>query len=156
MALIEEFLKFLVVKEKVLNNPEFDEPVDAMIYMIISALGFAAGENIFILVPLKYTFFSEIFGISLFRFLGATFLHALCAAVIGFFIGLSFFNEKREWKLVSVGLVLATLLHGLFNFFIMKGEGSLKLLIPSSLLIISAILVSFGFKKLKYNPNNTN
>ena len=27
IALVEEFLKYLVVKEKVLNNPEFDEPV---------------------------------------------------------------------------------------------------------------------------------
>jgi len=31
----------------------------------------------------------------------------------------------------------------------MKGEGSLKLLIPFLLLLISAIFVSFGFKKLK-------
>jgi len=31
----------------------------------------------------------------------------------------------------------------------MKGEGSLKLLIPLLLLSIAAIFVSFGFKKLK-------
>jgi len=149
VALVEEFLKFLVVKEKVLRNPEFDEPIDAMIYMIISALGFAAGENILILVPLKYTLFSEIFGVSLLRFLGATFLHALCAAIIGFFIGLSFFEEKRRGKLIFFGLTLAILLHGFYNFSIMKGEGSLKLLVPLLLLLIAAIFVSFGFKKLK-------
>jgi RsiW-degrading membrane proteinase PrsW (M82 family) len=154
VALVEEFLKFLVVKEKVLQNPEFDEPIDAMIYMIISALGFAAGENILIFVPLHPlwgypTLFSEIFGVSLLRFLGATFLHALASAIIGFFIGLSFFEEKRRGKLIFFGLTLAILLHGFYNFSIMKGEGSLKLLIPSLLLIISAILVSFGFKKLK-------
>ena len=149
VALVEEFLKFLVVKEKVLRNPEFDEPIDAMIYMIISALGFAAGENILILVPLKYTLFSEIFGVSLLRFLGATFLHALCAAIIGFFIGLSFFEEKRRGKLIFFGLTLAILLHGFYNFYIMKGEGSLKLLVPLLLLLIAAIFVSFGFKKLK-------
>jgi len=181
VALVEEFLKFLVVKEKVLRDPEFDEPIDAMIYMIISALGFAAGENILILVPLHPpsgypTFFSEIFGVSLLRFLGATFLHALCAAIIGFFIGLSFFDKDSNpptkegssrfagssplptlppferaprWKLVSVGLVLAIFLHGFYNFSIMKGEGSLKLLIPLFCLLIAAIFVSFGFKKLK-------
>ena len=43
---VEEYFKYLVVRFKVLNSPEFDEPVDAMIYMIIAGLGFAALENI--------------------------------------------------------------------------------------------------------------
>jgi len=154
VALVEEFLKFLVVKEKVLRDPEFDEPIDAMIYMIIAALGFAAGENILILLPLHSlsgypAFFSEIFGVSLLRFLGATFLHALASAIIGFFIGLSLRPRRKEWSLIFFGLILAILLHGLYNFSIMKGEGSLKLLIPLLLLSIAAIFVSFGFKKLK-------
>ncbi|MFQ6083818.1 MAG: PrsW family intramembrane metalloprotease [Candidatus Aminicenantia bacterium] len=162
-ALAEEFLKFLVVKEKVLNSPEFDEPIDAMVYMIIAALGFAAGENILILISagnqgsagggllfsLKSAFFGEIFEISLLRFLGATFLHALSSAIIGFFIGLSFFEKRGRGKLIFVGLILAIILHGFYNFSIIKVEGNLKFLIPSALLIISAIFVSFGFQKLK-------
>jgi len=147
VALVEESLKFLAVKFGVLKNPEFDEPVDAMIYMITAALGFAAVENVLILLNLKPL--SEIFGVSLFRFLGATFLHTLSSGICGFFIGLSFFNTKGRGKLVSIGLFLAILLHGFYNFYIMNGEGSLKLLIPFLLLLISAIFVSFGFKKLK-------
>jgi len=147
VALVEESLKFLAVKFGVLKNPEFDEPVDAMIYMITAALGFAAVENVLILLNLKPL--SEIFGVSLFRFLGATFLHTLSSGICGFFIGLSFFNTKRRWRLVSIGLVLAILLHGFYNFSIMKGEGSLKILIPLLLLLTSAIFVSFGFKKLR-------
>ena len=147
VALVEESLKFLAVKFGVLKNPEFDEPVDAMIYMITAALGFAAVENVLILLNLKPL--SEIFGVSLFRFLGATFLHTLSSGICGFFIGLSFFNTKGRGKLVSIGLFLAILLHGFYNFYIMKGEGSLKLLIPLLLLSIAAIFVSFGFKKLK-------
>jgi len=149
VALVEEILKFLVVKLEVLNDPDFDEPIDAMIYMIISALGFAASENILILFPLKSSFLSQILGISLLRFLGATFLHTLCTAITGFFIGLSFFEKKARRKLIYLGLTLAILLHGFYNFSIMKmGEG-LKVLIPPTLLIISAIFVSFGFKRLK-------
>ena len=147
VALVEESLKFLAVKFGVLKNPEFDEPVDAMIYMITAALGFAAVENVLILLNLKPL--SEIFGVSLFRFLGATFLHTLSSGICGFFIGLSFFNTKGRGKLVSLGLVLAILLHGFYNFYIMKGEGSLKILIPLLLLLTSAIFVSFGFKKLR-------
>ena len=153
VALVEESLKFLAVKFGVLKNPEFDEPVDAMIYMITAALGFAAVENVLILLNLKPL--SEIFGVSLFRFLGATFLHTLSSGICGFFIGLSFFNTKGRGKLVSLGLVLAILLHGFYNFYIMKGEGSLKILIPFLLLTIAAIFVSFGFKRLKKN-NYTN
>jgi RsiW-degrading membrane proteinase PrsW (M82 family) len=42
VALIEELLKYLLVKINVLGHHEFDEPLDTMLYMIIAALGFAA------------------------------------------------------------------------------------------------------------------
>jgi len=54
VALIEEFMKYLVFKIKVSPSPEFDEPIDAMIYMIIIALGFAAFENFLILLGLDF------------------------------------------------------------------------------------------------------
>ena len=149
VALVEEFLKFLVVKWRVFDNPELNEPVDTMLYMIISALGFAAGENLLIFFPLKSIFLSQIVGVSLIRFLGATFLHALSSAIVGFFIGLSFFRKKERIKLISFGLFLAILLHGLYNFSIMEIEGNLRILISFFLLLSSAIFVSFGFKKLK-------
>jgi len=149
VALIEESLKFLVVKDKVLTNPEFDEPVDAMIYMIITALGFAAGENLLVLFPLKSSVFPQIFSISLLRFLGATFLHALVSGILGFFIGLSLRPRGKKWQLIFFGLTLAMLLHGFYNFSIMEIEGNLKILIPSTILIISAFFVSMGFKRLK-------
>ena len=166
VALVEEAVKFLAVKFGVLNNPEFDEPIDAMIYMIIAALGFAAGENILILfttgiessvtntlVPFfGSTFWEVIFKTSLLRFLGATFLHALSAAIVGYFIGLSFFDKKKRTGLLVIGLTLAILLHGFYNFSIIKLEsskGDFKLLIPFGLLVVSAIFVSFGFSHLK-------
>lgn len=154
VALIEEVLKFLVIKEKVLSFPEFDEPVDAMIYSIVAALGFAAGENLLIFLPSKIILFREMLGISLLRFLGATFLHALCAAVFGFFIGLSFFKKEKMSGLVFLGLFLAILLHGTYNLAINKLKEDLKYLyLPIFLLVTVAILVSFGFKKLKTLKN---
>ena len=149
VALIEETLKYSVIKQKVFNNPEFDEPVDAMIYMIVAALGFAAAENLLILFPLQNPFLSEIFEISFLRFLGATFLHALCSAVVGYFIGLSFYRKRERNKLILIGLIIAILLHGFYNFFIIKIEKGLNLLMAFSLLIITAVFVSSGFKKLK-------
>ena len=150
VALVEEVLKYLVVREKVLNSPEFDEPIDAMLYMIIVALGFAAVENILILFGLAPTFLIvEALSISLFRFLGATFLHALVSGTVGFFIAISLFETKRRNQIITFGLGLAILLHGLYNFAIMKIEGNLKLLILSIIIIGLAVFVSLGFKRLQ-------
>ena len=49
----EEVAKYLIIKIRILRDPEFDEPIDAMIYMIIAGLGFAALENILVLFVLK-------------------------------------------------------------------------------------------------------
>jgi len=158
VALIEEVLKYLVVKGKVLKSAEFDEPVDALLYMMIAALGFAALENILILIPLGNQGFTgegflfpleAVFSISVFRFLGATFLHALCSGTVGFFLAKSFFETKNRVKLLSTGLGIACLLHGLYNFSIMEIEGILKFLIPIIILIGLAFFVALGFRKLK-------
>ncbi len=150
VALVEEVLKYLVVREKVLRSPEFDEPIDAMLYMIIAALGFAALENILLFFRLGPEFLvKEALALSIFRFLGATFLHTLCSGTVGFFLALSFSNLKNNFWLISVGIGTASLLHGLYNFSIMEIEGSPKTLIPIIILIGLAIFVSLAFKRLK-------
>lgn len=157
IALVEESSKFLIVKEKVVNDPEFDEPVDAMVYMIIAALGFAALENI--LVLFTGSTFQEAVMISALRFLGATFLHALASGVVGYFLALSFFESKKRLGLIIKGLSIAAFLHGLFNISIIiieKGvtTQNLVLFISSFIFLIIllaslALFVSYGFRKLK-------
>lgn len=155
-ALIEELLKYLVVKFGVLKNSAFDEPVDAMIYMIIAALGFAAAENIYLLSqagPLKMSITSILEFITT-RFLGATFLHALASGIIGYFLAASLLVKSRIRKLfIWGGLLGGTVLHSLFNYIIILNsqvlintvERNLYLLI---LLIGMAIIVSLMFKKI--------
>jgi RsiW-degrading membrane proteinase PrsW (M82 family) len=151
IALVEETLKFLAVKEKVISSPEFDEPIDSMLYMIISALGFAALENLlFFLSPeIMPLSFQEILVLASFRFITATFLHALCSGLIGYFLAKSFFEIEKQFKLILTGLGIATILHGLYNFSLMSIEGFLKFLIPIIILISLAFFVSRGFKKLE-------
>jgi len=151
VAVIEEILKYLVVKEKVLKSPEFDEPVDAMLYMIISALGFAALENLLIfLSPQVFSLeIEETFILVVFRFVSATFLHALASGTLGFFLALSFFNKKRGGFFLFWGLLTAIALHGLYNFSIIEIDGALKFLIPLIIIVGLAIFVFWGFRKLK-------
>lgn len=164
IALVEETSKFLFVKEKVVNHWEFDEPVDAMIYMIIVALGFAALENTLVLFSnsgdyIISSVIQEAALISSFRFLGATFLHALASGTIGYFLALSFFKPAKRLELILKGLIIATLLHGLFNISIMviesgaREDNMIKFVSSFAFIIVLlsglAFFVSRGFRKLK-------
>jgi len=149
-AFIEEYLKYLVVKFGVFKNSEMDEPPDLVLYMIISALGFASLENILvlsnyhpILTPTKAL---EVMG---WRFVSATFLHALCSGTLGYFLALSFFHTHQRKKLFLIGLGIVVTLHGLYNWSIMRIEGLNKFILPLLILIILALFVSFSFEKLK-------
>lgn len=148
VALIEELLKYLVVKGKAYNHHEFDEPTDAILYMIIAGLGFAALENILALFPFLDNF-SDILAVNAFRFIGAIFLHALCSGTIGYFVALSFYETKKRTQHFLTGLTIAVFLHGLFNFSIIEIEGSLKFIIPLTILTGLGLFVFSRFRKLK-------
>ena len=150
VALVEELLKFLVVRISVYKDKALDEPMDVMLYMIIAALGFAAFENILILFGLgPASPVSNILALTLVRLVGATFLHALASGTFGYFLARSFFDPKRQLWYIASGLFLTTLLHGLFNFYILKVDGTAKLLIPAVILLGLAVFVSLGFRQLK-------
>lgn len=150
IALVEELAKYLVVKKAVLKDSEMDEPVDIMLYMIISALGFAALENLLILFPLLNPFqLLETAMVSVLRFMGATFLHGLASGLMGYFIVLSCLKKPRAWKFTIFGLFTVTALHGLYDFSIIKIGGNLKFLIPILILISLTVLVLLGLQKVK-------
>ena len=150
VAMSEEVVKYLAVKKGVFKNPALDEPIDVMLYMIIAGLGFATVENLLILFPLIDPFrFFELFLISFIRFWGATFLHALCSGIFGYFLALSFFETKNRTKFFLIGLGIATLLHGFYNLSIITIEGYIRFVIPIMILIGLAVFVYLGFGKLK-------
>lgn len=151
IAFIEEFFKYLVVQRKVLKNSELDEPVDLMLFMIISALGFAALENLLILLPLANQFMLvETLTMAVFRFVGATFLHALCAGLIGYFMAIALCAPtQKQFKMLALGITIAVFLHGLYDFSIIGIEGNLKFAIPLSILLGLTFFVTWGFTKVK-------
>ncbi len=159
-AFIEEYLKYFVVKWKVLNDPEFDEPIDAMIYLIIAALGFAAAENILLLNNLSIAGESAkmILEVTLGRFLGAVFLHALASGIVGYFLARSLIlksssladrHEKKAF--IGAGILLAATLHGVYNYLVLHvvSYSESGILWVVLLLAAMAVIVSSGFKKLK-------
>lgn len=154
IAFSEEFFKYLVIKLKVISSPHLDEPLDIMLYMVISALGFAAVENVlYLFAPAGPMSFNQLIDrtliIDLVRFIGAIFLHTLCSAVIGYSLAISFCQVKFRKSSLAAGILMATLLHGLYDFSIMTLYGYMELAIPAIIILTLAFLVSVGFNRLK-------
>lgn len=148
VAVTEETLKFLVVYFRVLKRTtELDEPVDAMIYMIIAALGFAAIENVFLLTPLFRDNFGAGLNVFITRFVGATFLHALASAIVGYYLALSLFHPQKRFPLLIHGFTLAILLHGFYNIFVVYMEDNFLFVFPTAILILAAAITIASFIK---------
>lgn len=149
VALVEEYLKYAAVKALVVGRLEFDEPIDAMIYMMTAALGFAAVENVLFAVPVFGVDFTSGVALTANRFLGANLLHALSSGIVGYFLAHSFFAPRRR-HFVAVGVVIASILHAFFNYFIIIRETTpqaVNLLI--FLLFMMAFIVFVEFERLK-------
>lgn len=121
---IEEFLKYSVVKFKVLKNPEFDEPLDAMLYMIIAALGFAAVENLLLVFQRPMLGIGQAITLSAARFISATFLHALTSGVIGYWLARAIRQPDKKFKFLLKGFSMAIIFHAAYNYFIWLYENS--------------------------------
>lgn len=159
VAFVEEIAKYLVVRFKAVGKVFFDEPQDAMLYMIVAALGFATIENV------AYTFNSGVafdfelrMNIALIRSVTSTLLHVASSGALGYFLALSLINEKEKNKFLYTGIILAALLHGIYNHFIIKLDvqivqdeniGSFfAALMSASLLIVSGIIIIVAFHLL--------
>jgi RsiW-degrading membrane proteinase PrsW (M82 family) len=148
-AFVEEVTKFLPVKFAVLHNPEFDEPVDGMEYMIAAAMGFAAIENVLVLFQTIPSGAAATFQTWSLRFIGATLLHAVSSAMVGYFLALAWFYHRHSRKLIFSGIIIATVFHFIFNAVLAKGREQTSFLYSTAFLIVIAILISLLFVKIK-------
>lgn len=130
-ALIEETFKFVAAYVAALHWRVFDEPLDAVVYMITAALGFAAFENaMFLAGPLSHGQITQTIITGDLRFVGATLLHTLSSATVGLALAYTFYRKPAiRRKAAVVGVILATALHTIFNFFILAKGGSATFLV---------------------------
>lgn len=168
-AFIEEALKLLTAYLVVRRNPAFDEPVDAMIYLVVASLGFATVENIFVMngtastLASVGTFFTAgvpLYTLSL-RLAGATLLHALCSALVGYYWARGRAQSRLAEgarratgvtaRFVVFGLLAATLFHAFFNQLVSL-FGDSTLIYPSLFLMVVGFFVLMDFERLKKIP----
>lgn len=149
-AAIEELIKFAAISLVALRSIYFDEPVDALVYMITVALGFAAIENsLFLLAPLIDGDFTGGLLTGNLRYMGATLLHTAASATIGIALGLSFYKSMPA-RIISglFGITTAIALHTLFNFFIIQRNGEDTFIVFLHLWV-AIVFVIFFFEKVK-------
>lgn len=112
---VEEFIKFIIVKKTIYDHREFNEPMDGIIYAAAVALGFASVENVGYLLQAFHS------GTFVFAFTLRALLsvpgHVLFSAMWGYALGLAKFSSfHRKQRTVQSGLILSMVLHGVFNF----------------------------------------
>jgi RsiW-degrading membrane proteinase PrsW (M82 family) len=126
----EELAKFLAVRLFVYRHREFNEPLDGIIYAAAAALGFASLENV--LYVIDWHTFHVHWGTLGVRSLLALPGHVIFATTWGYALGRQKFDASyRVWPMV----VLAALLHGLYDFLLMYGPTRPLILLYMSLMV---------------------
>jgi len=153
-ALVEEFAKFFVVFIVDYKSPYFSEPIDYAIYLISGSLGFAAFENVLYLAhPSVIENIPYMIETGMFRFLGSTILHGVLAAILGLIIGFVFYkNTFTKIVFAGIGLGVVSILHTLYNYFIMERVSLNGFLALGILWVISLIVISL-FEKVRMIRN---
>jgi RsiW-degrading membrane proteinase PrsW (M82 family) len=150
LALVEEIAKFGAAYFVALRSKAFDEPIDAVIYMVTAALGFTAFENaLFLLDPLSGGRIIDTIITGNMRFVGASILHVMCSAIVG--LGIAFFFYRRRSirrDVVFLAILVATALHTLFNLSIISSSGS-NMFVTFLVLWFSVVGLLLFFEKIK-------
>ncbi len=156
-AALEEVAKFLFVYFIALRNKKLtEEPVDDIIYLIISALGFVTLENtLFLLDLIRNGEFASTIVHGNLRFIGASLLHTMSSATIGICMALAFYRTHKEKIMYTIsGIIIAIVLHTAFNLFIIReAEGNIFFIFGTVWLSIIVLLLLF--EKVKHLRNST-
>lgn len=87
---------------------------------LMSGIGFAAAEGVgytlqATVLASQFGTFREQFLQFLFRVMTGPVLHASWAGIVGWFIGVAATRGERRWPVVTLGILFAGTLHGLYN-----------------------------------------
>jgi RsiW-degrading membrane proteinase PrsW (M82 family) len=150
VALVEEAAKLFAFLLGVWWSREFDEPLDGILYGIAAGLGFASLENVLYLIRTDDP--SLIVG----RSFTATLAHVMCSGSLGFFFGVARFRRGGNRALLfAMGIVIAVLLHGLYDLLLGYGKlayVALLVLLPLGLQLLGLKIRWARARSPEYHP----
>jgi RsiW-degrading membrane proteinase PrsW (M82 family) len=113
VALIEEFSKYIMVRGFLQPRKGFNEPFDGIVYAVMVSMGFAAVENMMYVIQGGME-------VAMLRAFTAIPAHATFGIIMGYYMGKAKFSKNPiKWNLI--GLSLAVLFHGTYDFFLFIG-----------------------------------
>ncbi len=145
VGLSEEGAKYFFLRTVPYTRSAFNEPFDGIVYAVMISMGFATIENIMYVVEGG-------FGIGLMRMITAVPLHAVCGIIMGYYVGMAKFDKLKSRKLLSTGLILAIVIHGLYDFFLFQKMHEAYMLFAFVVLIIAVV---FSVKAIKIQRNKS-
>jgi RsiW-degrading membrane proteinase PrsW (M82 family) len=140
VAFVEELSKFIFIRGILYKNKNFNEPLDGIVYAVMVGMGFATTENIL------YVWNGD-GGTALIRMFSSIPAHAMFAVLMGYLLGKAKFKRKKEVYYSVMALAVATLFHGVYDYFLFISFvpgiwiGSIVSLIAAFALSRKAILV---------------
>ena len=147
VAIIEELSKFGAALIILKHNKYFDEAIDAMVYLIVLALGFAFVENFLVAYQqLGSGLILPTIQITGLRFIGANLLHVISSGTIGFFWALYLLKRKKAF--LFWGISLGILLHWFFNTAIIF-KGGEAIVSVSLIILVSSLVLLWVFDIIK-------
>ena len=143
IALVEEGLKYLVLIFYNYRKDDFNEPYDGIIYSVMLTMGFALVENIMYVLG-----DGGDSAVALTRMILTIPMHATCGVVMGYFLGKAKMEIDNKNQKLILAILLPTLIHGLYNYF-------LFIELPGLSILIVIFGVIYALKAIKIHQKNS-
>jgi len=135
----EEFAKFIFLRFYIYRKPEFDEPMDGIVYAVMIGMGFAILENILYVMQSGLS-------VAILRMFTAVPGHAAFGVIMGYYVGLAKFSNNPI-PLQVQGVLYATLVHGAYDFCLFQ-QNYAMLTLFAFVVLYSSIYMSRKLIKL--------
>jgi RsiW-degrading membrane proteinase PrsW (M82 family) len=113
---VEEVAKLIPLLIMLVASKQLNEPIDYIVYASVSALGFAFIENILYIEKTGLSALSA-------RLLYSSVAHMFFSSIIGYTLAINVIKKRRRFFLhLFLGLVLASLAHGFYDFWLINKE----------------------------------
>jgi RsiW-degrading membrane proteinase PrsW (M82 family) len=141
----EEFSKFLFLRLFIFKNKNFNEPFDGIVYAVMISMGFAAAENVMYV-------FNGGESVAWLRMFTAIPAHAAFAVLMGYYVGKARFSVSNSFLLLINALLIATVFHGAYDFFLMLKDYSGLAIFSLVTLVLGVV---FSFKSIKSSSDKS-
>ena len=147
VALSEEFAKFLFLRFYIYRKPEFDEPMDGIVYAVTISMGFAILENVLYVLEGGLH-------VAILRMFTAVPGHAAFGVIMGYYVGLAKFesDQVKSTRLMLQGLLFAAFVHGAYDFFLFQNNYAALSILAFVVLIVG---VYMSKKLIKEHVDNS-